>query len=125
MTPGYWGLSISVTVLLAAIAAVFKFGSWYGVVNSDRKRFNKFIKEIRRDIKDILGRLPPSPTTSASPIRLTDLGERISKSISAKTWAEKIANEIVDETKNMDSLQIQELSFDKAREFEPDEALLK
>ncbi len=75
----YWALGISVTVTLALITFAYKYGKWQGEVDSDRKRISKFIEEIRKDVKDLLGRLPPSPTTSASPIQLTDLGERISK----------------------------------------------
>ena len=124
MTSAYVGIVISITALLAVIGFIFKFGSWYGEVNSDRKRFSKFIEEIRKDIKDILGRLPPSPTTSASPIQLTELGERISKNIGAKTWAEKIAQKLFEQSQDMTPFQIQTLSFDYVKSFEPDKALL-
>ena len=130
--PGYWALAISVAVLLAVIAAAFKFGNWQGEVNSDRKRFDKLveeirkdIKEIRKDIKEIFGRLPLSSTTSESPVRLTTLGERISENIGAKSWAVKHAKDIIDETKGMHPLEVQELPFKIAREFEPEESLLK
>ena len=123
--PGYWALAISVAVLLAVTAAAFKFGNWHGEVNSDRKRFDKLVEEIRKDIKEILGRLPPSSTTSESPIRLTTLGERISENIGAKSWAVKHAQDIVDETKGMHPLEVQELPFKIAREFEPEESLLQ
>ena len=91
MMPAYWTLAMSVIVLLALIATVFKFGNWYGEVNSDWKGFDQFmegvhqeLEEIRKDIKDIFHRLPPVPTTNASPIRLSELGERISEEIGAK-----------------------------------------
>lgn len=125
MNSAYWALGISVTVVIAVITFAYKFGKWQGEVDGDRKRFNNFIEEIRKDIKNILSRLPPSPTTSASPIHLTQLGERISKNLDAESWAEKIAKEMVDQTLDMDSLQIQEESFKKAKSFEPDETLLK
>ena len=120
----YWALGISVTVTLALITFAYKYGKWQGEVDSDRKRFSKFIEEIRKDVKDLLGRLPPSPTTSASPIQLTDLGERISKKIDAKAWAKKVANEMVNQTKGMDAFNIQEVSFNKAKSFKPNEQLL-
>lgn len=49
--------------IFAIIAAVFKFGSWYGEVNSDRIMFKEFMAEVRRDLNLILTRLPPLPMT--------------------------------------------------------------
>ena len=125
MNSAYWALGISVTVVSAAITFAYKFGKWRAEVDSDRIRFSKFMEEIRSDIKDILSRIPSSPTNSASPIQLTDIGERISKNINAKSWAEKVANKMVEQTKGFDLLKIQEESFEKAQSFEPDEILLQ
>ena len=79
----WWYVSIAV-LLLAVGGIIFKFGKWTGEVNSDRDRFNKFIKEVRDDIKTILSRIPPSVVVGSSPLRLTELGEKISKEIHAK-----------------------------------------
>lgn len=125
MNVGYLALGISVTVVIAMITFAYRYGKWQGEVDSDRKRFSKFIEEIRKDIKDILGRIPPSPTTSASPIQLTELGERISNNIDAESWAEKVASEMISQTKDMDSFKIQEVAFDHAKTFEPNEKLLQ
>ena len=131
MAPAYWALGISITVLLVAFAAIFKLGNWYGEVNSDRKRYDQVIEDIRRelgeirkDIKDIFRRLPPEPTTSTSPIRLSDIGEQISNDIDAKAWAEEMAQNLIGEAKGMTPYRVQELSFDHASSFEPDNALL-
>ena len=124
----YW-VVISVTVALVTAlftfaVLVFKFGSWYGEVNSDRKMFKEFMREIRKNINDILDRLSPPPTISESPIRLSELGERISKNIGAKAWAAEVAQELVDQARGMDPFQVQTLSFDHAKSFEPDDELL-
>ena len=124
MMPAYWAPALSVIVLLALIAAVFKFGNWYGEVNSDWKGFDQFMEEIRIDIKNILDRLPLLPTTNASPIRLSEHGERISKDIDAKAWAEEETQKLIGQSKGMTPYQVQELSFDHAKAFEPDDALL-
>ncbi len=124
MMPANWAPALSVIVLLALIAAVFKFGNWYGEVNSDWKGFDQFMKEIRIDIKNILDRLPLLPTTNASPIRLSEHGERISKDIDAKAWAEEETQKLIGQSKGMTPYQVQELSFDHAKAFEPDDALL-
>ena len=129
MTPEHWVLSIlstaTLTITLAGIGFAYRHGKWQGAVDSDRTQFGEFMREIRKDIKDILSRIPPSPTSSASPIQLTVIGERISENIKAKSWAEKMADEMVDETEDMDSLEIQNVSFDKAQEFKPDEDMEK
>ena len=125
MAPAYWAMIISVTVLLAFIAAVFKLGNWYGEVNSDRKRYDQVIEEIRKDIKDIFRRLPPGPTTNTSPIRLSDIGEQISNDIDAKAWAEEMAQNLIGRAKGMTPYRVQELSFDHANSFEPGNALLE
>ena len=125
MNSAYWALGISVTVVSAAITFAYKFGKWRAKVDSDRIRFSNFKEEIRNDNKNILSRLPCLSTSSASPIRLTDIGERISKNINARSWAEKVANEMVEQTKGFDLLKIQEESFEKAQSFESDEILLQ
>ena len=127
-----WLIYVGATsaVVIAVIVGIYKFGIWHGEINSDREMFKNFmdeirndLNEIRNDLKNIFSRLPPSPTSSASPIYLTDLGERISKNVDAKSWPEKQAEEVVDETKNMDSFEIQEFSFSIAQSLEPDETL--
>ena len=125
MNPSYWALGFSLTLMIAVITSAYKFGVWKGKVDNDRTSFREFMNEVRADIKLILTRLPPTTTTSASPIRLTELGERISNSIDAKNWAIKTAQELVDETKDMDSFEIQDFSFKHAKAFDPDEALLE
>ncbi len=124
MTAENVGIVISITALLAVVGLIFKFGKWYGEVNSDQARFSDFIKEIRKDIKDILSRLPPAPTTGSSPIQLTEIGERISNHISAKEWAATEADNLAPKTKDMNAFEIQTLSFDHAKSFEPDASLL-
>ncbi len=130
MTTVHWIL-ISVTAFLAFVALIFKFGSWYGEVNSDRKMFEEFMQEIRKNIDDIrknindvLGRLSPPPTISESLICLSELGEQISKNIGAKAWAAEVAQELVGQAKDMDPFQVQMLSFEHAKSFEPDDELL-
>ena len=124
MNPSYWALGISLTLMIAIITSAYRFGVWRGKVDNDRTSFKEFMSEVRADIKLILTRLPPTPTTSASPIRLTDLGEHISNSIDAKNWAIKTAQELVGETNDMDAFEIQDFSFKHAKVFDPDEALL-
>ena len=80
----------SYLALAALVGLVFAIGRWVGEVNSDRKSFKEFMAEMRRDMRDIhrdikhvltaLGRLGPSVVGGTSPLRLTELGKRVSRS---------------------------------------------
>ena len=126
MNSAYWALGISVTLVLAAITFAHRLGKWQGEVNTDRTNFKSFMEEIRKDVKQILTRLPPVPTAAGSPIMLTDLGERISQAVNAAEWAAAEAENLALETKGKDSLEIQEIAFDFAQnKFEPSAEMLK
>lgn len=101
-----------------------KFIRWTAVVDADRKEFREFMTEIREDVKKILLRTQPTPIATSSPIRLTDLGETISNHINAKSWAKTEADNLLEKTRGMDSLEIQTLSFDHAENHEPNDLLL-
>ena len=119
----WWYVSIAV-LLLAVGGIIFKFGKWTGEVNSDRDRFNKFIKEVRDDIKTILSRIPPSVVVGSSPLRLTELGGKISKEIHAKEWAKEIANDLIESVKNKQPYEIQETCIQYIDDdFDPDDDL--
>jgi|GEM_PF-1302602 len=143
MSLDYWifGIIISVlvTLVITAINFTYKYGKWQGEVNTDRNTIKEFIKEIRKDkketrkdiketrkdIKEIFGRLPPLLTTSLSPIRLTELGDRISNNIDAEVWAKETAKDLIDKTKDMNSFEIQEESFKMAKNYQPTGQILK
>ena len=119
----WWYVSIAV-LLLTVGGIIFKFGKWTGEVNSDRDRFNKFIKEVRDDIKTILSRIPPSVVVGSSPLRLTELGGKISKEIHAKEWAKEIANDLIESVKNKQPYEIQETCIQYIDDdFDPDDDL--
>ncbi len=121
----FWTLGISVTLVLAAIGFAFKFGKWYGEVNSDRSNFKEFMNEVGAKLDKIFEHLPPpSPLATGSPIRLTDLGQRISRETSAGKWADDEFEMILDKTQGKDEFEIQTIAFEHALNFEPSEELL-
>lgn len=109
------------TLLLAILAVgglIWKGGSWYGAVNSDRKSFKEFmnevradIKQIKRDIGNLFGQMGPQTDSSGSPRRLTDFGEAISRNIQAKEWAGKIAPTLDDEITGKLPYEVQDFCF--------------
>ena len=127
-----WKIILAIGGVVTVLTTIFFTGVWVGKVNSDRTSFKEFmseiredIKAIREDIKNIFSRLPPNLISSGSPIKLTDLGEKVSETTNAKEWATIAAKELFEKTQGKDALDIQQFSFDHAQNFEPEEALLK
>lgn len=121
------GSPLIVVAGLAAASALTSIGIWVGKVNSDQNAFIEFMQEIRTDIKEIRAsihaifiRLPSSPVTGDSPLRLTGLGKSISKALSGRAWAEELAPELAERVRGCQPYEIHDVCFDYVRnEFEP------
>lgn len=101
-------LAPSLVILgLAILTFLFKAIVWYANVNSDRRDFDKFMDEVRADIKEILSRLGPKVVAEDSPKKLTDLGKEVSESIGDKTFIEELAQEHHKELRLKTRYQIQ------------------
>lgn len=85
-------------------------GEWKGGVDADIKNIKEFMKEIREDVKEIFDRLPPRAVTTESPLRLTDLGERIAVHLQARSWAGSLAPTLSDEVGGKQPFQIDEFA---------------
>ncbi len=104
----------SILAILALGSAFVAIVPWYAKVNSDRKNFKEFMSETKNTLNSIdkkfekLYSLLISKKTviNASPLRLTELGEKVSQEISAKEWAkreaEKLRPQVVDMTENFE-----------------------
>ena len=111
---------------LAVLGAAFKIGSWYARVNADRSVFREFMQEIRddmremrsdmrelrSDIKSILMRLPTAPVSTESPLRLTDLGEKMSAHMEAVSWAAQVAVEIAPNIQGYEDYKVDQFAQD-------------
>ena len=95
---------------LAVVGALLGIGKWIGAVNTDRESFKEFMNEIRADIKKIFQRLPPSPVTGNSPLRLTDFGKEIADKFGAFEWARELAPELVDGVRGKEPFEVDEFS---------------
>ena len=97
---------------MALIAALCYLNRWMGKKDEFAKNVGKGIDEIREDIKRIFRLLSRDMTLeSGSPLRLTDLGQAISKSLDAPDWAEKTAREISGKIPDTSAYGIQEYCF--------------
>ena len=91
---------------VAALTAIYKFAEWRGAVDADRKNFGSFIKEIRDDIKEILGRIPPTPVAGNSPRTLTEFGHEISDHFGAEDWANQLIPKLAKDIRGKEPFEI-------------------
>jgi len=99
------------------IVAILGAGIWIGKVQTNQRSFKEFMEEIRRDIKKIFERLPPAVYSTGSPIRLTELGERIASEIDAKSWAREQVSKLLPKAKHLQPFEIQKLASSYTKEF--------
>ena len=108
------------SMLSVVVGGAFAFGTWKGKVDSVRASFEEFMKEVRDDIKEILGRLPSPTVTDASPLQLTDCGKSISERLGAVALAQGLAPRLQAQIEGKTPYEIREKCFDYVRhEYEP------
>lgn len=111
-----------VTLFIAFISGTIAVSIWGGRVQEHKKGVTEFMKEIRDDIKKIFDRLPPNPVGAGSPMKLTELGEEISKEISAKQWAIRTAESLVGKIEGKKEFEVYDFCVKYVNEdFQPTE----
>ena len=106
--------------LAALVGLVFAVGRWVGEVNSDRKSFKEFMAEVRKDIREILDRLPSRVASNVSPIRLTELGKRVAEAINARQLAGEVAQSLLPQTEGKRPHEIARICSDYVNDtFQP------
>ena len=68
-------------LVIAVVGTIVKFARWTGRVDASLDTLGKGIAEIREDIEKLLHGQPSKTVDSGSPLRLTDLGRRISEAL--------------------------------------------
>lgn len=111
-----WVLVV-LAVLTTAVGGTWKWSKWVHKVNDETGRWpalvgeiRKDIGEIRADIKKIFLGLPPQPVASGSPLRLTEFGEELAKSLNAKLWAAELAPTLLSGIEGFKPFQVDEFS---------------
>ena len=127
----YMAIIMAIIAVLGAVVGagmgILSIGEWKGKRESFEETVGSFMTEIRNDIKVISQRLPRSSVYSGSPLRLTELGQSISKTLEASSWAKKTAKSIIHQVEGKDSYEIQEFCMDfvKQRKYDPSDDFLK
>ena len=104
-----------VAIAVPTIILLIWMSKWFGKHNEWAKGMDEFkretkatLVEIRDDIKKVLTALPPSVIRGASPMRLTDLGKKVSEYVEAAAWAEQSAPQLAGKVNGMNAYDIQE-----------------
>ncbi len=108
-------------IVLAALVAVIGVGIWVGRMTEFKSATTKRLEEILQKIDRIIERLPPALLSTGSPLRLTELGRKISDALDAPRWLEPIAASLQEQAANKSAYEIQKLCFDYMVDtFDPD-----
>ena len=122
---------IWIVVGLAAAGGLIVIGRWVGAVNADRGTFRssvealrdeiREIRDVRDDIRKMLQRYPSNTVSSDSPLKLTDVGIKVSEVLGAAKLAADLAAELRSRAEGKHAYDIQELAFRFVRdEYGPD-----
>ena len=110
--PGVW-----VALLLAMGIVVWFMSLWYATFNSDRRDFREFMQEMRGMFEKILDRLdgmqdrPPRAggiSGGRSPLKLTELGECVSRDVEASKWVALHIDEVREQVKDQLPYDVQQ-----------------
>ena len=113
--PEWLNNPVSVVALLGVLTAIWGMARWTGKVDSGIEALKDGQKEIRNDVKTILGRLPSKVLESGSPIKLTKLGRDIAGDIDAEAWASETAVRLEAEVEGKRDFEIDQFSIEYAR----------
>ena len=107
----------------AAIAALSGFVwliLWIGKMIEHRSTVVTFMEEARADLKRIFGILSESSTVGrGSPLRLTELGLKVSEEIEATAWAQRVGANLSARVEGKSPGEIQEFCFSYLLENPP------
>lgn len=103
-----WAITPAVLAAIAIVGGLLAGGKWIGNVNSDRKKFDTFMEEIRASVQTILFRLPERPVSGASPLQLTALGQELAGWLDASAWAANVATGSSDDVFSLEPFELDE-----------------
>lgn len=99
-------------IVFLVFSAITGIAYWAGSTHRSVRTLERFMDEIRTDIKKIFEKLPPSTVAGDSPLQLTDLGKKVSEEIQASEWAKKIASAIALEVAGRHPYEVQEFCLE-------------
>ena len=100
------------TIVFLVLSAVAGIAYWAGSTHRSVRTLERFMDEIRTDIKKIFEKLPASTVAGESPSQLTDLGKKVSEEIQASDWAKETAPAVAFEVTGKHPYEVQEFCLE-------------
>ena len=97
-------------VVLALAVLIWRAARWTGKVDADLGTLKDFMEEIRGDIKKIFAKIGPPLVAGDSPLRLTELGEKVAECLDARAWAARVAPDLLPEIEGFQPYQIDDFA---------------
>ena len=102
----FWLLVVgAITAAVALITGVVAISRWTGRVDTRLENLESAAKTVAKDIKKILKLWQPE-VAGASPLQLTELGDRMAVFMRAQDWAGAIAPGLLPEVVNKPAFEV-------------------
>ena len=108
-------------IVLGAIVALAGAVFWAGRMTEFKSNTSKMLQEIRDDVKKIFDRLAPTSVTSGSPLRLTELGQKISRELNAQSWAQRVSEDVSGLATGKEPFEVHEISANFVSSYQFDD----
>lgn len=99
----------TITAALAIIGAVVAISRWTGRVDTRLENLESAAKTVAKDIKKIL-RIWQPEVVGASPLKLTELGDRMAAFMKAQDWAGGVAPGLLPQVVNKQPFEIDQFA---------------
>ena len=108
-------------LVLAALVVAAWIGICVGRMTGFKSATTEHLDKILQKTTCIFERLPPVLVSTGSPLRLTELGRKISDALDASEWLEGITAMFREQAGDKSAYDIQQMCFDYVHNtFEPD-----
>lgn len=116
----------AIAAILSSIAIVLGAGTWVGSITAKTGSFKRTLDEIGTKLDKVVNKLDKvvnkldilvdrtraRTTESGSPLKLSEIGRRVSETINAKGIAGEHTSNLVDELRGKKRYEIQDFAFD-------------
>ncbi len=111
-----------VAAVVAVGVALVKIGAWKGGVDEHKSTVVRFMERVEDKLDKIFDRVRTAqPLDTGSPLRLNELGEKISGTLDAAAWARREAGDLRPRVATKSPYDIQQFCFQYVSdEFKPD-----
>lgn len=107
-------------IITPGVVVAVGFAVWR-LIHLDISKIGERIDRVNERIDRHIENHPRQATTGASPLRLTEFGEKLSEYMDAPNWAQEIAVRVPSSVKGDSNYRVQQYCFDyvRQRKYDP------